>query len=150
MSQLLEDNYYLEIAGIVPRKHSLRYFKNINCIGEIKCQKELRLFYQSCDVIFNPSQVETFGLIPIEAISQQTPVVAYNHKVFEEIYHNFKFVSLVENRNYHDAIKEIYRFIEYKPKKNEWINEQDKLKDFSAQRFASRYQELYLKLMGGS
>lgn len=150
LSCLLPKNYFIELVGIVPREHFDRRFDNIRYKGEIKSPNQLRSFYQSCDVIFNPSQVETFGLIPIEAISQKTPVVAYRHEVFKEIYHDFNFVRLVENSNCQEAMKEICLLAEYQPKKKEWLNEQAKLKIFSATSFAMSYQNLYIKLIEGN
>ena len=80
------ENYLLLIAGrkdgldrIQGKGFSVRHF------GYITDQEKMNEFYSLADVLVNPSLYETFGLVNIEAMICQTPVIAFSICAMEEI-----------------------------------------------------------------
>ena len=67
----------LVIAGDGPEKEALKKLAgpSIKFLGHVSDQKRLELFAQAKAFIF-PAE-EDFGIVPVEAMSQGTPVVAY-------------------------------------------------------------------------
>lgn len=57
---------------------------NIRYLGR-RNQQELVLLYSAADVFLNPSRMETFGLVTIEAMACGTPVVCYDNTAFPDI-----------------------------------------------------------------
>lgn len=57
---------------------------NIRYLGRRK-QNELRSLYSAADVFVNPSRMETFGLVTVEAMACGTPVVCYDNTAFKAI-----------------------------------------------------------------
>lgn len=80
------EHYVLLIAGrdgglekIQDQGFSIRHF------GYITDQKKMNEFYAMADLLVNPSLYETFGLVNIEAMACQTPVIAFSVCAMEEI-----------------------------------------------------------------
>lgn len=80
------ERYLLLIAGredgleqIQEKGFSVRHF------GYIADQKKMNEFYAMADLLVNPSQYETFGLVNIEAMASGTPVIAFSVCAMEEI-----------------------------------------------------------------
>ncbi|RXJ81201.1 glycosyltransferase family 4 protein [Arcobacter sp. F2176] len=73
--------------------------------------KEPHKFMQACDVILMTSKNETFGLVIIEAMKNNTAVIASNSGGVLEIIDDRKNGLLFENQNFHDLalkIEELY------------------------------------------
>ena len=59
--------------------------KNLRCIGFTSNVDELVELYSAADVLVNPSNAETFGLVTVEAMACGTPVVAYDNSGSSEL-----------------------------------------------------------------
>jgi len=59
--------------------------ENLHYIGFTSNIDELVRLYSAADVFVNPSNVETFGLVTVEAMACGTPVVAYDNSGSSEI-----------------------------------------------------------------
>lgn len=69
--------------------------------------KEPYKFMQACDVMIMTSKNETFGLVTIEAMKNQTVVIGANSGGVLEIIDDMKTGILFENQNYHDLASKI-------------------------------------------
>lgn len=58
---------------------------NLIFIGYTKDQEELAELYSAADLFMNPSRMETFGLVTVEAMACGTPVVAYKNTGTKEL-----------------------------------------------------------------
>lgn len=67
----------LIIAGVGPRLNALKIIakNNIEFAGRVGHDKKIELLAQARAVIFPPE--EDFGIVPVEAMSQGTPVIAF-------------------------------------------------------------------------
>jgi glycosyltransferase involved in cell wall biosynthesis len=72
------------------------------------------LYYSAADLFIYPSQAEVFGLVIAEALSCQTPVVAFNNSAIPELVSHMETGYLAENRDVEDFIKGITTFLEDK------------------------------------
>lgn len=59
--------------------------ENLHCVGFTSNVGELIELYSAADVLVNPSNVETFGLVTVEAMACGTPVVAFDNSGSTEI-----------------------------------------------------------------
>jgi glycosyltransferase involved in cell wall biosynthesis len=70
----------LVIAGTGPEEEALRNsaakIENVELLGRVSQEKKYELLSKALGVI-NPVQDEDFGIVPIEAMSQGTPVLGY-------------------------------------------------------------------------
>ena len=76
LSEKLKDSSVVILVGEgsqVPQSESLK------CVGFTSNKEELIKLYSAADVFVNPSRMETFGLVTVEAMACGTPVVAYNN-----------------------------------------------------------------------
>ena len=80
--------------------------ENLKCIGFTESVDELRALYSAADVFVNPSKMETFGLVTVEAMACGTPVVAYNNTGSKEVV-CANCGILAENGNADDLIKAV-------------------------------------------
>ena len=80
------EKYLLLIAG---QKNGLENLENsgfsIRHFGYLTDQKQMNEFYALADLLINPSTYETFGLVNIEAMASQTPVIAFSICAMKEI-----------------------------------------------------------------
>ena len=63
---------------LVGEQNGYKSEENLCFVGR-KNKEELIRLYSAADVFVNPSRMETFGLVTIEAMACGTPVVAYNN-----------------------------------------------------------------------
>lgn len=79
-------DYLLLIAG---RENDLSQMENLGFsvrhFGYITDQTRMNEFYSLADLLVNPSVYETFGLVNIEAMACETPVIAFSVCAMEEI-----------------------------------------------------------------
>lgn len=57
----------------------------IKKVGFVSNRQELVDLYSAADVYVNPSRMETFGLVTVEALACGTPVIAYNNTGSKEL-----------------------------------------------------------------
>ena len=79
---------------------------NMSCIGFTNNQEELIELYSSADVFVNPSHMEAFGLVTVEALACGTPVVAYDNTGSHEIV-NERVGALAEDGNADELVKKV-------------------------------------------
>lgn len=70
---------------LVGHNNEIENIRNITFIGYIENREDMRSLYSAADLFINPSKIETFGLVNIEALACGTPVVAYNNTGSSEI-----------------------------------------------------------------
>jgi len=103
----------LEIVGEGPLKKECQDFvekeglKNVYFEGK-KEGKEVISFYQNCDIFVAPSIFgESFGIVLLEAMACQKPVVAFNIDGYNEILKNEGSLFLAKNRDVYDLAQKI-------------------------------------------
>ncbi len=82
LADRLADTVHILLVGQdggIPQKD------NLKCIGFTSNVNELVALYSAADLVVNPSNVETFGLVTVEAMACGTPVVAYNNSGSAEL-----------------------------------------------------------------
>lgn len=84
---------------------------NLKCIGFTDSRQELIDLYSAADVFINPSRMETFGLVTVEAMACGTPVIAYNNTGSSEIVSKDCGV-LVEDGNIQELVNETELFLQ--------------------------------------
>jgi len=86
LAKMLRDDEVLVVVGNRPPLRRLRRLPaNIISIPTINNEQQMAQVYSACDVYFNSSAAETFGLTTAEALSCGTPVVGYNSTATPEI-----------------------------------------------------------------
>lgn len=81
-------------------------------IPYINDENKLALYYSASDLFIYPSQAESFGLVIAEAMSCQTPVVAFNNTAIPELVKHKETGYLAENRNTEDFVNGIKFYLE--------------------------------------
>lgn len=105
------DVYYLYAGGIINGEYQNSIFafakengieNQVRYVGELAPGEELNRYYNAADLSIFPSNLESFGLVVIEAISAGTPVLVGGKLMFAlgggySIYNNEEeFISLLE------------------------------------------------------
>ncbi len=147
LSPKLKSNYTIEIVGKGIEKSLFENYKNIYFREEIKCERDLISFYRSCDVIFNPSYAETFGLVLAESLAQRTPAVAYKLDAFQEIYQDYNYIKLFSQGDIESILIGIYSFCEKELSSDKWTEDHLKLKQLSAKNLAKNYENIYFEVL---
>ena len=103
----------LRIVGEGPLKKECQDFvekeglKNVYFEGK-KEGKEVISFYQNCDIFVAPSIFgESFGIVLLEAMACQKPVVAFNIDGYNEILKDEGSLFLAKNRDVYDLAQKI-------------------------------------------
>jgi glycosyltransferase involved in cell wall biosynthesis len=77
----IENDKHLVIVGDGPDKKYLKKLANgsplVHFLGFLENDREVRMLYRQADALLFCG-VEDFGLVPIEAMAQGTPILAYN------------------------------------------------------------------------
>jgi len=120
-----------------------RRLKDILFLGEKK--ENLAGFYNSADIFCAPSTFgESFGIVLLEAMACQRPVVAFANEGYKEVFGNKKGVILVKNKNYLELAKALERLI-----KNENLRKKmgkialKEAKEYSFEKIAQRVLDFY-------
>lgn len=66
-------NCILNIFGKVDKKYLNK--KNVNILGNINTQNELRKVYSASNLLLNPSRLESFGQVALEALACGLPIL---------------------------------------------------------------------------
>jgi len=139
----------LLIVGDGPEKEKClsfvgkRKLKNVIFLGEKK--ENLASFYNSADVFCAPSTFgESFGIVLLEAMACQKPVVAFANEGYKEFLKNKKGGILVKNKNYFELAKALEILI-----KNEKLRKKmgkialKEAKEYSFEKIAQKVLEFY-------
>jgi phosphatidylinositol alpha-mannosyltransferase len=120
-----------------------RKLKDILFLGEKK--ENLAGFYNCADIFCAPSTFgESFGIVLLEAMACQKPVVAFANEGYEEVFGDKKGVILVKNKNYLELAKALERLI-----KSESLRKKigkialREAKEYSFEKIAQRVLDFY-------
>ncbi len=119
--------------------------ENLHCIGFTNSVKELVELYSAADAFVNPSRMETFGLVTVEAMSCGTPVVAYNNTGSAEIVSSDCGV-LVEDGNADELVEAVKKVLS-SGKETFTVNCRNRVlenfnKDTQIQKYLDIYEEI--------
>jgi glycosyltransferase involved in cell wall biosynthesis len=96
----------------------LQVDEHIKCEGKISYERVLS-FYKSCDLMFFPSYIETFGLPLIEAASFGMPILATDMNYAREVigdYEGVKFLNYEDSKLWAENTIDLYnKRIKYTP-----------------------------------
>jgi len=119
LSSMLKENEIIFLIGLDQKQ--LKYLpQNIQGIKRTENQSELRDFYSSADIFFNPSVEETFGLTTAESLSCGTPAIVYNSTASPEIIDD-KTGFLVEKKDINMVLESIKKI--KKTGKNRYVSD---------------------------
>lgn len=82
---LPEDKFEIIIIGLNSQQLDRVKKEGIIGISRTANKSELAEWYSTCDVFFNPSIEETFGLVTVEAMACGAPVIVYNSTAAPEL-----------------------------------------------------------------
>lgn len=87
--------FFVKIANLLNEKYSFvmvgshsfneNKYPNIKFLQGTNDVNELRKYYSSADLLFNPSTTDTFGKVVAESISCGTPCVVFNNQALPEL-----------------------------------------------------------------
>lgn len=75
LAEHLDESYQVVLAGEIPTGYRLP--PNVCCLGKIADKQKLAGLFSTADVFFNPTREEALGLVNVEALACQTPVIAF-------------------------------------------------------------------------
>jgi len=129
----------LLIAGDGPELNKLKKTAktNIKFLGRISSKKKYQLIRESKALIF-PGE-EDFGIVPVEAISQGTPVIAFDRGGAKEILKDRVTGILFDKQTKESIIEALESLEKIDLQPNTMIKEAQK---FSAQNFQKRFKEI--------
>jgi len=127
------------IAGDGPELNKLKKTAktNIKFLGRISSKKKYQLIRESKALIF-PGE-EDFGIVPVEAISQGTPVIAFDRGGAKEILKDRVTGILFDKQTKESIIGALESLEKIDLQPNTMIKEAQK---FSAQNFQKRFKEI--------
>lgn len=107
--------------------------------------EDVRKIYFALDVFIFPSSFEPFGLVAIEALSCNVPVVASRVGGIPEIIENKKNGFLFKNGNVNDAVTKIITLIMNKDLRERFMSNGRELviKDFSIKNMVEKTEKIY-------
>lgn len=135
------DEYlFINLGAYKPGKQ-----KNWIDVPYITDEKQLALYYSAADLFIYPSMAEVFGLVVVEAMACQTPIVAFNNTAMPELINHMQTGYLAENKKVEDFIEGIKTFIENDNlRKNAGIASRKRVEEkFTLDRMINQYIELY-------
>lgn len=139
LAKRLSDDYIIVLVGTDANTDSALP-ENIISIHRTDNQTELAKIYTAADVFVNPTREEVFGLVNVEALACETPVVTFKTGGSPECIDE-NCGSVVEVDDVDAMEKEIIRICEEKPYSNSACLERAKTFDMN-DRF-NEYVELY-------
>ena len=150
---LTNPRYHLVIIGDGDEKLKYQlmskemYIDNkVHFLGEVD-NSLLPSYYKGANCFFFPSSKETFGMPLIEALSQNTSILAQYLPIYKELYANSKGIHFYKT----DNIKSVSNYLENIIKKNEYMKENNQfstLKDiYSWDGISKRILKCYKKLL---
>ncbi len=122
--------------------------ENLRCIGFTNSMEELAQIYSAADVFVNPSRMETFGLVTVEAMSCGTPVVAYNNTGSAEVVSG-DCGALVEDGNKLELLEAVKKVLSIDKEKfssacRNWASENFN-KNSQIKKYIDLYKEIIVK-----
>lgn len=122
--------------------------KNVEFLGRLS-DEELIEFYSSIGVFVLPSinSLEAFGMVQLEAMLCNTPVVASDLPGVRTIVQNTGMGLIAERKNEDDLAKKILEVLENRDK---YVKESEEiLKLYSTDVLVGKYRKLFDKIVGG-
>lgn len=124
----------------------IKGMSNLSCIGYINRIEDIRNLYSAADLFVNPSKMETFGLVNIEALACGTPVLAYNNTGISEIIDEDCGV-LIKTGDVKAMISEAKKMLEQGKQYYNTRCRQSIVKRFDKQTQIEKYIELYARII---
>jgi len=75
LAEHLDESYQIVLAGEIPAGYQLP--SNVCCLGKIADKRKLAELFSTADVFFNPTREEALGLVNVESLACQTPVITF-------------------------------------------------------------------------
>jgi phosphatidylinositol alpha-mannosyltransferase len=106
-------NLRLIVVGEGPQKKEMEEFVKENGLKEVVFEGEVKEdkvanYYTTCDLFCSPAtHGESFGLVLVEAMACQKPVVAFANEGYFQFLHNKKGGILVKNRDWRELAKKL-------------------------------------------
>lgn len=143
-SPVVGQEYYLEEIKTIIQKQQLS-----EAVKIVDFTKDLRPILAISDIITVPStEAESFGLVALEAMLAQKPVIGSNHGGLTEIIANEKTGFLVEPNNEDELAMAIEKLAE-SPNTREKFGEegyQRAINDFSEEQYVRKFEDLFIRL----
>ena len=106
-------NLRLIVVGEGPQKKEMEEFVKENGLKEVVFEGEVKEdkvanYYTTCDLFCSPAtHGESFGLVLVEAMACQKPVVAFANEGYFQFLHNKKGGILVKNKDWRELAKKL-------------------------------------------
>lgn len=144
IAQTLGNDYLLIIVGRVSEKDK-KSLSNVIYWGRTSNVDEMAQLYSFADVFVNPSRLETFGKVTIEAMACGTPAVVYDTTACTELVPEGcgKVVPLLNVGEMENAIRQICQVgkTKYSEACNDWVD-----RNFTLENCALKHVELFSRL----
>ncbi len=144
-SPVIGQEYYLkEIEEIVKKNHLT------NTVKILPFQKDLSQVWSITDIAIMPStEAESFGLVAIEAMLANKPVIGSNHGGLTEIIVNNETGFLVEPNNEKQLSESLQKLIENEDLRKKFGNAgyQRAINQFSIDKYVSSIEKLFDKIL---
>lgn len=115
-------------------------------IARTSDRKELAQWYSACDVFFNPSVEETFGLVTVEAMACGAPIVGYRATATTEVLENTPNYC-VEPHDIDAVIKAIHQIFSKGREEYSILNRKKVEKHYDMVKQYMKYVDLYRSLL---
>jgi glycosyltransferase involved in cell wall biosynthesis len=112
-------------------------------VQEYLPKKELRRAFSESDVLVMPSKPETFGLVYVEALSQNLPIVYTKDEGFDGYFEDGLVGYPVEAFNVDDIVEKLKLIIKHYEVISSQINDINLQEHFSWNKIAEKYFSLY-------
>jgi phosphatidylinositol alpha-mannosyltransferase len=106
-------NLRLIVVGKGPQKKEMEEFVKENGLKEVVFEGQIKEdevvnYYTTCDLFCSPAtHGESFGLVLVEAMACQKPVVAFANEGYFQFLHNKKGGILVKNKDWRELAKKL-------------------------------------------
>lgn len=139
-----DDLLFVNIGGNSKNKK-----KNWLDVPYVNNENDMALYYNAADIFIYPSIVESFGLVVAEALSCETPVIAFNTSALPEIIEHEKTGYLANFKDVNDFIKGINLFLNDENLRSNAGKEGRKavLQKFTVEKMLDNYINLYTEAL---
>lgn len=149
LAELAKENKrtVLLVAGNAPDLAALQSASagQVHCLGPLR-QQEMKFFYQTLTMFFNPTRLESFGLTNLEALSSGIPVLSTNRGAVPEVVEHLLNGYLSDPED----ISDFLRGIDYIRQNRSFLSQNARraaVEKFSAKRMAAEHIALYQKII---
>ncbi len=121
--------------------------KNVRWVGE---KYDKGNYYQIFDYFLYPSILEGFGLVFVEALYFNLPVITYKTPVAEEVMKDY---GIYTEHNISALTLALEKAIKSQKKETKWVNFDDRnskdfvLENYSAEKMTEKYKEIYASVL---